>query len=52
MRAYLLGRAIRRAHAFSDEERTQLLQGVAGIEGAVREMVTVIDGIGEKHRGS
>jgi len=27
-------------------------EGVAGIEGAVREMVTVIDGIGEKHRGS
>ena len=45
-RAYLLGRAIRRAPSLSDEDRTRMLAGVTAIEAAVREMVTVVDGIG------
>jgi hypothetical protein len=45
-RAYLLGRAIRRAPSLSDEDRTRMLAGVAAIEAAVREMVTAVDGIG------
>src|SRR5215207_6357216 len=44
-RAYLLARAVRRAPALTDDERARMLAGVAAIEGAVAEMVTVIDGI-------
>ena len=44
-RAYLLARAVRRAPALTDDERARMLAGVAAIEGAVGEMVTVIDGI-------
>jgi signal transduction histidine kinase len=44
-RAYLLGRAIRRSPSLNDEERTQMLAGVAAIESAVRETVIVVDGI-------
>jgi K+-sensing histidine kinase KdpD len=45
-RAYLLGRAVRRAPSLSEDERTGLLAGVAAIETVVAEMVVVIDGIG------
>ena len=45
-RAYLLGRAVRRAPSLSEDERTGLLAGVAAIETAVAERVVVIDGIG------
>jgi signal transduction histidine kinase len=51
-RAYLLGRAIRRAPAVSDEERARMLEGVAAIEVAVRTMVAVVDSIGDEERGS
>jgi signal transduction histidine kinase len=44
-RAYLLGRAVRRAPSLTDEERTGMLTGVAAIEAAVAAMVAVIDGI-------
>ena len=44
-RAHLLGRAIRRSSSLTDEERAKMLDGVVAIESAVREMVTVVDGI-------
>jgi hypothetical protein len=44
-RAHLLGRAIRRLSSLTDEERAKMLDGVVTIENAVREMVTVVDGI-------
>ena len=42
-RAQLLARNIRRAPSLTDEERTRMLAGITVIEGAVREMVTVIE---------
>ena len=44
-RAYLLGRAVRRAPSLTDDERTRMLAGVAAIETAVAAMVVVIEGI-------
>ena len=44
-RAQLLARSIRRSPSLADEERTRLLLGLATIEVAVREMVTLIDGM-------
>src|SRR4051794_25714066 len=44
-RAYLLARAVRRAPALTDDERTRMLAGVAAIETAVAAMVAVIEGI-------
>jgi signal transduction histidine kinase len=44
-RAYLLARAVRRAPSLTEEERTQMLGGVAAIEAAVAALVVVIDGI-------
>jgi signal transduction histidine kinase len=44
-RAYLLARAVRRAPSLTEEERTEMLAGVAAIEAAVAAMVVVIDGI-------
>ena len=49
-RAYLLGRAIRRASALSETEQAQMLEGVAAIEVAVRSMIAVVDGIGDEDR--
>jgi signal transduction histidine kinase len=46
-RAYLLGRAVRRAPSLTEEERTRMLAGVAAIETAVTAMVTVIEGLDE-----
>ena len=51
-RAQLLDRAIQRSPALTDEERTWMLARISAIERAVREMVTVIDGIGNEDRGS
>jgi signal transduction histidine kinase len=45
-RAQLLGRAIRRSPSLTDEERARMLEGVATIGAAVRDLVPVIDGIG------
>src|SRR5215208_2208736 len=44
--ASLLGRAIRRASALSEEEQATMLVSVAAVERAVREMITTVDGIG------
>jgi signal transduction histidine kinase len=44
-RAQLLARSIRRAPSLTDEERTRMLGGITAIEDAVREMVTVIEGM-------
>jgi signal transduction histidine kinase len=44
-RAYLLGRAIRRSPSLSDEERGTMLERVAAIETAVRDMSALIDAI-------
>ena len=45
-RAYLLSRSIRRSPSLADEERARMLEGLAAIEGAVQQMVIVIDGMG------
>ena len=44
-RAYLLGRAIRRAPSLADDERGQMLEGVLAIETAVRAMSAVVETI-------
>ncbi len=44
-RAYLLARRVRRSSSLSDEEQGRMLDGVAAIEEAVREMVIMIDGM-------
>jgi signal transduction histidine kinase len=46
--AQLLGRAIRRAPALTETERSRMLEGVITIEGAVREMVALIDAMGRE----
>jgi signal transduction histidine kinase len=46
--AQLLGRAIRRSPSLADNERGQMLEGVTTIEGAVREMVALIDAMGRE----
>ena len=51
-RAYLLGRAIRRAPSLADEERMTMLAGIATIETAVRTMSAVIDAMGDTIAGS
>jgi hypothetical protein len=51
-RAQLLGRHVRNSPALADGERAKMLDGVAAIESAVREMVTAIDGFGKEDRGS
>ncbi len=45
-RAQLLGRYVRNAPTLADGEQANMLDGVAAIERAVREMVTVVDDIG------
>ena len=50
-RAQLLARAVRRSRSLSDAEREAFLDGLTAIEGAVREMVTLIDDIGREGRG-
>jgi hypothetical protein len=47
-RAFLLARSVRRSPSLGDAERTQMLEGVAAIEAAVRQMVTVIDSLGHE----
>ena len=47
-RAYLLGRAARRAPSLTDEERGKMLEGVAAIETAVRTMSALIDTMGDE----
>ena len=44
-RASLLARYVRRSSSLSDGERGTMLEGVAGIEEAVRAMVITIDGL-------
>ena len=51
-RAYLLGRAIRRAPSLTDEERGKMLEGVAALETAVRAMSAVIDAMGDEAHAS
>ena len=51
-RAYLLGRAIRRASALSEEEQATMLAGITAIEVAVRTMVAAVDRLGDEDRGS
>ena len=50
-RAQLLARAVRCSRSLSDTERETFLDGLTAIEGAVREMVTLIDDIGREGRG-
>ena len=50
-RAQLLARAVRRSRSLSDAERETFLDGLTAIEGAVRDMVTLIDDIGREGRG-
>ena len=45
--AQLLERAIHRSPSLTDVERGRMLRSLAEIEGAVREMVEKIDGIGD-----
>jgi len=45
-RAHLLARSVRRSPSLRDAERMTMLEGVAAIEAAVRQMVTIIDGLG------
>ena len=49
-RAYLLGRAIRRASGLGDEEQARMLESVAAIESAAWTLVAVVESIGEKDR--
>jgi K+-sensing histidine kinase KdpD len=44
-RAQLLARSIRGSPSLSEDERTRMLAGITAIEGAVREMVTVVEGL-------
>jgi hypothetical protein len=41
----LLARSIRGSPSLSEDERTRMLAGITAIEGAVREMVTVVEGL-------
>ena len=52
VRAYLLGRAIRRAPSLTDAERGTILEGVVAIETAVRTVTARIDAMGDADRGS
>jgi K+-sensing histidine kinase KdpD len=45
-RAQLLERAIRRSSSLPEDERARMLDGIAAIERAVRDMVMAIDGFG------
>ena len=47
LRAHLLARTVQRSPSISEEERVKLLAGLTSIVGAVQEMVTVIDGMGQ-----
>ena len=49
-RAQLLARAVRRSPSLSDAERARMLEGLAEIEVAVREMVSRIDEMGQASR--
>jgi signal transduction histidine kinase len=45
--AQLLARAIRRSPSLADNERARILESLTTIEVAVREMVAVVDDIGD-----
>lgn len=49
-RVQLLARGVRRSPSLNEEERATMLAGLAAIEVAVREMVTLIDSMGDKSR--
>ena len=49
-RTQLMKRGVRRSLSLPDEERTRMLEELAVIEAAVREMVTLIDDIGRTSR--
>jgi signal transduction histidine kinase len=50
--AYLVARSVRRSSSLSDEEQGQMLDGLAAIEGAVRAMVIMIDGMAGRGGGA
>ncbi len=50
-RAQLLTRGIQRSPSLTEEERTRMLTGLATIEETVRDMVALIDGLGQAAAG-